>query len=330
MLYEIGDPQAYYLPDVICDFSGVTISQAAPNVVSVSPAKGRGAPDNYKACATYHDGWKIVSLWMFVGEKARAKGLAYGEASLARARRKLRSKNLADFTEARVSFFGDDSHYGDCAAENKSREVVMKLAAKHDDKKACALLFKEATGLALATPAGLAPLSAARPKPSPVVRLFSFTIPKSDIQIKIDLGGDKTIFSDAPASLYCGSTEFIAHPEADLLGELIDVPLSRLAFARSGDKGNKANIGVMPRRAEYAPYIWAALTPDVIAARFSHFNEGAIERFYLPGTSSMNIMLHEALGGGGMASMRFDPQGKTYGQILLQTPIPIPTHLLEP
>ena len=329
MLYEIGDPQAYYLPDVICDFSNVKITQAATNVVSVSSAQGHGAPENYKACATYHDGWKIVSLWMFVGEKARAKGAAYGEAALTRARKKLDIKNLPDFTEASVTFFGDDSHYGDFKGENNSREVVMKLAAKHKDKAPCALLYKEATGLALATPAGLASLSATRPKPTPVVRLFSFTVPKSSVTIRIDMDGAVSCFSDKSLRNQ-GTIPKKATPAVpDMMRDMIELPLSELAFARSGDKGNKANIGIMPRRKDYASYIWAALTPVVIATRFSHFNTGAIERFYLPGTASMNILLHEALGGGGMASMRFDPQGKSYGQILLQTPISIPRALME-
>ena len=329
MLYEIGDPQAYYLPDVICDFSNVKITQASTNVVSVSPAKGHGAPEDYKACATYHDGWKTLSLWMFVGEKARAKGEAYGKAALTRTRKKLQAKNQPDFTEASLSFFGNEGHYGDFKGKTNSREVVMKLAAKHKDKDPCALLYKEATGLALATPAGLVSPSATRPKPSPVVRLFSFTVPKSKIQIEIDVDGHKTIFPNASLILYRGSAESFKHPIPDMSGELIDVPLSKLAFVRSGDKGNKANIGVMPRREDHAPYIWAALSAEVIAARFSHFNTGVIERFYLPGTASMNILLHEALGGGGMASMRFDPQGKSYGQILLQTPISIPRALVE-
>lgn len=329
MLYEIGDPKAYYLPDVVCDFSGVTLTQLAKDVVAVSPAKGRGAPQNYKACVTYHDGWKIISLWMFVGEKAHAKGEAYGQASLTRARRKLRAKNLPDYTESSVTFFGDDSHYGNFSKDAAPREVVMKLAAKHEGKAACALLFKEATGLALATPVGLAPLSAARPKPTPVVRLFSFEVPKADITITIDVDGQFETQKDEISTKVLTIPNPALPPAPETSGPMTQVPLSQLAFARSGDKGNKANIGIMPRRAEFTPYIWAALSEAVITARFSHFNAGKIERFYLPGTSSMNILLHEALGGGGMASMRFDPQGKTYGQIILQTPISIPARLLE-
>lgn len=330
MLYEIDDPTSYMLPDVTCDFSQVTITQSGPDVVSVSPAKGRSAPVKYKACLTYHDGWKIVSLWMFVGEKARAKGLAYGNAALTRALRKLSENGLPRYTEASVTFFGDDSHYGKFVENKSSREVVMKLAAKHKDKNACALLFKEATGLALATPAGLAPLSAARPKPTPVIRLLSFLVPKSYIKISIDIDGEVTWFSDRLSTYGPSWAERIEPAPIDMIERLIEVPLSELAFARSGDKGNKANIGVMPRRAEYAPYIWDALSDDALYSRFEHFKTDFVERFYLPGTASINVVLHNVLGGGGMASMRFDPQGKTYGQILLQTPIPIPTHLLEP
>jgi len=329
MLYEIGDPQAYYLPDVLCDFSQVTLSQKSTDCVSVSPAQGRGAPENYKACLTYHEGWKIVSLWMFVGEEARRKGQAYGEAALTRARRKLRAKNLPDFTESSVTFFGDDSHYGDFSAPSSAREIVMKLAAKHESKAACALLFKEATGLALATPAGLAPLSAARPKPSPVIRLFSFKAAKSNIAITIDTHGAVETLRAHASVAPAPRPHPAPPPQPDMTGDIIDVPLVKLAYARSGDKGNKANIGIFPRRREFAPYIWAALTEDEISARFAHFNTGKTARYYLPGTASMNIVLDQALGGGGMTSMRFDPQGKTYGQIILQTPIPIPATLLE-
>ena len=329
MLYEIGDPQAYYLPDVICDFSDVTLEQVGPNKVAVSPAKGRGVPDTYKACATYNDGWKIVSLWLFVGDGAHGKGEAYGQASLKRAREKLRAKNLPDFTEASVEFFGNDSHYGEFSEARSSREVVMKLSAKHADKAACALLYREATGLALATPTGLAPLSAARPKPSPVVRLFSFKAPKEGIQISIDVDGQTEIMRDTVSGTSPQKPTPISLPEMPATEEMASVPLSTLAYGRSGDKGNKANIGIMPRRENYAPYIWAALSEDEIKMRFAHFNSGKVERFFLPGTRSMNILLHESLGGGGMASMRFDPQGKSYAQILLQTPIPIPARLLE-
>ena len=103
----------------------------------------------------------------------------------------------------------------------------------------------------------------------------------------------------------------------------------KLAWARSGDKGDKANVGVLPRHMDYAPWIWAALTEDEVTGRFAHFLDGDVQRFYLPGTGAINFLMDRILGGGGVASLRNDPQGKGYSQILLQTPIPIPQSLAE-
>ena len=70
----------------------------------------------------------------------------------------------------------------------------------------------------------------------------------------------------------------------------------KLAWARSGDKGDKANIGVIARKAEYLPYIWAALTEGSVAQRFSHFIEGGadaekVQRFYMPGSNAINFLI---------------------------------------
>ena len=97
----------------------------------------------------------------------------------------------------------------------------------------------------------------------------------------------------------------------------------------SGDKGNRANIGVIARRPEYLPYIWHALSPEVVAARFRHFLEGDVERFLLPGIGAINFVLHDVLGGGGVASLRNDPQGKAYAQILLAARVKVPQSLVD-
>ena len=112
--------------------------------------------------------------------------------------------------------------------------------------------------------------------------------------------------------------------------DLVTVPLERLAWGRSGDKGDKANIGIMARAEAYLPWIAQVLTSEYVATRFAHFmTTPAINRFYLPGLPGLNFVLHNALGGGGVASLRNDPQAKSFAQILLDTPISIPENLLE-
>ena len=108
----------------------------------------------------------------------------------------------------------------------------------------------------------------------------------------------------------------------------IEVPLVRLAWARSGDKGNTANIGVIARRPEWLPLLWARLTPQAVQAYLAHLVHGPVERFHLPGISAMNFLLHDVLGGGGMASLRTDNLAKAFAQVLLAMPVTVPAALL--
>ena len=100
--------------------------------------------------------------------------------------------------------------------------------------------------------------------------------------------------------------------------------LIRLAWARSGDKGDISNVGVIARRPEWLPLLWQELTTEKVGAYLAHLVHGAVERFHLPGIGAINFVLHEALDGGGPASHRLDPLGKGMAQILLDMPIEVP------
>ncbi|MEP4753046.1 MAG: hypothetical protein ABJZ74_09915, partial [Nitratireductor sp.] len=93
------------------------------------------------------------------------------------------------------------------------------------------------------------------------------------------------------------------------------------------DKGDIANIGILARKPDYLPYIRTALTEEVVKGYFAHLCNGVIERFDLPGSNALNFLLHESLGGGGIASVRIDPQGKGFAQMLLDIEIPVPADL---
>jgi len=334
MLYEIGDPQAYMLPDVVCDFSTARIEQVGENRVRVSGATGRAAPDTYKVSATYADEFRGGTYMTFYGIDADKKARALGAAVFEAARRMFKTFGLADFSETSIELIGTESQYGAFSAVTGSREVAMKIAAKHPDMAGIGIMLKEAVGLGLATPPGLSGFAGSRPSPSPVVRLFSCTVPKSQVQVRILLGGT-TVDCDEVygAALDTGAIARQAMPIATTNGKMLEVPLIALAWGRSGDKGNKANIGIIARRPEYLPYICAALTEDVVRARFAHFLEdastGSVERFLLPGSNAINFLLHDVLGGGGVASIRNDPQGKGYAQLLLSCPIPVPASIAE-
>ncbi|MGC6511910.1 MAG: acyclic terpene utilization AtuA family protein [Parvibaculales bacterium] len=341
MLYEIGDPQAYELPDVCCDFSAVQITQAGDDVVHVSHARGAAPSDKLKVSATFFDGFRAGTLLSFVGHECGEKAAHFAEMVVARTRQVLRERNLADFTETSVEVLGADSHYGADATDAEGREVVLKLAIKHPDQKGAGIFLKEVSGMSLATPPGLAMFAGARPKPSPVVRLFSFLTAKEALTVEIHLSGEVVIFTpDTPstseqAPVPVPTPKPTSMPDTpDMQGEMTEVPLIKLAWGRSGDKGNKANIGIIARQAAYLPYIWHSLDESVLADRFAHFIDAdrpasAVVRYLLPGSHAINFLIDKVLGGGGVASLRNDPQGKAFAQILLDQPISIPTHMAE-
>ena len=122
-------------------------------------------------------------------------------------------------------------------------------------------------------------------------------------------------------------------PTAETADNSVEVPLVVLAWGRSGDNGNKANVVIIARKAEYLPHIYQALTEAAVSERFAHFLEdnssGNVERFMLPGSNAINFLLHNVLVGGGVASLRNDPQCKGYAQLLLASNIPVPAAMAE-
>jgi hypothetical protein len=330
MLYEIGDPQAYLLPDVVCDFADVRIEQVAANRVAVNGARGRPAPDTYKVSATYLDGYRGGRLTTFYGRDAEDKAVAFSEAVFRRVRTGLRARNLADFTETSVEVLGAESHYGASRRLERPREVVAKIAVRHPEEAGISVFMKESTGLGLAAPPSASGFTGGgRGGAQPVVRLFSFLLPKRDLTIRIDVAGRDIAFQEAPGAAFDPTS--LPRPQLPapppLEGETILVPLSALAWGRSGDKGDKANIGIIARRSAFYPYVRRAMTADVVASRFAHFLQGAVERFELPGACAVNFLLHGALGGGGIASLRNDAQGKGFASLLLDHPVEVPRSL---
>lgn len=102
------------------------------------------------------------------------------------------------------------------------------------------------------------------------------------------------------------------------------VRLLDIAHARSGDKGDTANVGVIANRPEWYPLISRELTQARVARHFSGMITGAVDRFELPNLNALNFLLHGALGGGGTLSLKTDAQGKVYSTALLRMMLEIP------
>jgi hypothetical protein len=333
MLYEIGDPRAYIVPDVVCDFTQARYEQVAKDRVRVSGAKGRPATDTYKVSTTFPDGYKLSTIFMLGGREAVAKGTHSANAIIKKTRRVFGEKGWPDYRDVSIEVIGGEATYGPHARTADSREVVVKIAAKHDSKEALALLGREIAPMSTGGVVGMTgSFGAGRAAPTPVIRMFSCLVPKSQVPVTIDLDGRQIPMQEGARSGGFTTAQLpVEAPPAPPLGATATetVPLVALAYGRSGDKGDNANIGIFARRPEYVPILESEVTEEAVATYFAHRIDGQVTRWRLPGIGGFNFLLRRALGGGGMASLKADPLAKAFAQMLLDLPVRVPAELAK-
>ena len=270
-----------------------------------------------------------------IGIDAAAKAQRTGEAVLQRCRVLLAQAGLSDFTSTHIDLFGAETLYGEQARTSASREVMVRITASHSSRQALDLFAREIAPSGTSWSPGTTGPGVGRPSASPLIKPFAFLLPKAAVQVRVRLDGKAL---DGQMGVVSGGAERSEAPSPGLSKPSdAQVPvwaepaepqqrvrLIQLAWARSGDKGDMSNIGVVARRPEWLPLLWNRLTPEVVQAYFKHLVHGPVERFHLPGISAINYLLHQALDGGGPASSRIDPLGKGMGQMLLDIELLVP------
>lgn len=333
VLYEVGDPAAYVLPDVVADFTQLSLKQQGVDRVEVSGARGRSATAQYKVSATFQDGYRATALVCIIGPEAARKAERTGQALLERARMHLRALALPDFSATHVEVLGAEASYGAQSRARDTREVVLRLVVDHPNAKALEALAREVGSSGLSFTPGTAALIGGRPKPSPVVRLFSFLIDKSRLPAPRVTVGEEPAFEVpvVPGNGEMHSASALPEPASPVhKGELVEVSLAQVAHARSGDKGDSSNVAIFCRDPKFYEHLRQELSCERMAAVFGDAVQGPIQRFEAPGLSALNFLMHNALGGGGMATQRIDALGKAYGQRALEMRVRVPAHWLTP
>lgn len=328
ILYEIGDPASYVMPDVVCDLRQVTVEAAGPERVRVTGARGRPPSDSLKVSVTYADGYQVDPILAIRGFDAVEKAGKTADALLRRTRRQMQEAGFADYADTLVEFLGAEALYGPHGRADATREIALRIAVRHADRRALEFLRREVTSPGTSMGPGTRGHFGGRTDIRPVVRLFSCLVPKAMVVPEVvDGHGRLALRAAAPGSPR--SPETVTTVDAQPPIEPVLVRLVDLAWARSGDKGDDCNIGIIARKPDYLPALRHGLTEAAVAAWMAHLIEGPVERFDLPGLGALNFVIHRALGGGGMASLRSDPLGKSFAQILLEMPVPMPAVLVR-
>ncbi|MDB5965611.1 MAG: terpene utilization protein AtuA [Polaromonas sp.] len=337
MLYEIADPATYILPDVICDFTQVSLAQAGAQRVEVRGARGRAPTSSYKVSATYVQGFKSSAQLTIVGFDAVAKARRTAAAILDRTGAMLDKAGFGPYSATHVEVLGAESCYGPHARAGATREAVVRVTVTHARKDALDLFAREIAPAGTSWAPGTTG-AGGRPSASPSIRQFGFLLDKSRLTPTMSLEGQSTPVPQPAGEAHPAASARTAGHEsqgaapAPLASErpsgVVEVPLIRLAYARSGDKGDISNIGVIARQPGFLPLLRAQVTEAAVAAYLAHLVKGRVTRFDVPGIQAFNFVCEQALGGGGMASLRNDPLGKGMAQILLSMPVQVPVALL--
>ncbi|MFC4945747.1 acyclic terpene utilization AtuA family protein [Pseudonocardia sp. GCM10023141] len=327
VLYEIGDPGAYLMADVTCDWREVRLEQDGPDRVRVAGARGRAATTTYKVTATYVQGYRALTTAMFAGVGAAGKARRMAEALLTRTARIARDRELGALSETSVEIVGAGDIMG-FERDDTATEAVVKIGVTGPDKATLEVFAREFAGFALVAQ-GMTGMFAGRPRVAPVFAVHHLRADKASTPVTVLLDDERATVEIAP-----GDPDAVTGtPVLDEAVPAVDgqeVPLLRIATGRSGDKGNLANIGLIARRPEFTPVLAEQVTAERIAAHFAHVLHGGVRRWALPGMSAINIVLDEVLGGtGGTSTLRYDPQGKSYAAMLLTMPVRVPAGLLD-
>lgn len=330
IVYEIGDPSNYILPDVVLDFTQVKLTQKENDVVFVSGAKGYPPTTSYKVSLTWSKGFMISGSLLIGGIDALNKAKAVGSSIVNRVRKLFKMFQLPDFTDVNIEYLGAEEIYGPHSRTTRSREVLLRITVSHTVPKALGIFARELAPSATNMSPGITGSGMGRPKLSPKLYYLSALVDKKLISISIHIGESTEKF-----------TEFLDHSKVErTISNLssqskinssltIQVPLISLCYGRSGDKGDIGNIGIIARKPEYYEFIKTHLTSQRVHEYLDYYVKGKVERYELPGIHSFNFVCTKSLGGGGLQSSRIDRQGKCLAQILLDYPVHVPIEWVQ-
>lgn len=319
LLYEVSDPQHYFVADVVADFSDVRLEQVGADRVSVSGARGLGRTGTYKASLTYDEGWRAQALFPVIGHEAGEKAARTGEALLKRTGDMLARAQMPPYSRQRCDVVGGE---GDGATT-----AICRIVVDHPDKAGADLMVYEHSAAISHMSVGISATLGAATRP--VQRIAGFLLPKSAVSLEVSVDG-----APVPVTIETAATDDDVRPAPPPLpappgdaDPALTVPLIRLAWARSGDKGNLFNVAFIARRPDFLPYIAAALSPEAVGAHYGRvIGDGtpyAAEAYSAPGFHALNFVVGGSMEGGVMSTLRIDAVAKGMAQRILDFPVPV-------
>jgi len=312
LLYEMGDP-AYVAPDCVAYFNTIELSDDGPDRVAVRGVRGAQAPEKFKVSISFEQGFRAFGRLMVSGPDARRKAEHVAKVFWESA------GGAGHYADTLTQFVGDDSCHPSVTG-GEPGEILLQVAARDDDRDKLANDFApQLVPKVLSTVPGITYLAdQGRPRPSGVVGYWPALIGRDSVRVEVEVGGERVaVPTAAPPTKAAVVTPPPLAPHQPDSSSTKRVRLSELCLARSGDKGDTCNVGVIARSPEIRAWMYDYLTAERVKAYFGDMVKGEVERFEVPNLLALNFLLHGSLGGGGTLSLLLDAQGKTYASYLL-------------
>lgn len=337
LFYEMGDPHCYITPDVVADFTSVQLKQISSNAVEISGVRGFEPTPLYKVSMAYKDGFKCSGSILISGPDARAKAETFSSIFWKRCKNELKKDS---FLETHTEYIGWNTCHRSLAHQEEGNEILLRLSVRSETESSLKTFRKMISALILSGPPGVTVLSDSIGKVHSVVSYWPSLLPKNLIYPIIACNDEEQILKSIQEGSYepqnhvdQGANKvsqklndvFSSFKKGD--GEL--VPLYEICLARSGDKGDMVNIGVLARSPRAYEFIKKELNAQRIKDLFQELCFGDVSRYSLDGLLGLNFLLEKSLGGGGSRSLRADAQGKTFSQALLRQKICVPSDVLK-
>jgi hypothetical protein len=329
LVYEMGDPHCYLTPDVTADFTSFEVEDLGKNRVRISQAGGSPPPETLKVSISYKDGFKAHGYLVVSSPRPVSKAHKIAET--------LWNRLGIDFEERNAELVGYNSCHQQILSSTEPPEVLLRLSVRDHSREKVVEFAKNLTSLILNTVSGVA-IVGARPRVQEVIAYWPCLVPADVVQPEVIVLGREKALPVPPREAGLSGTRgqtrdsqpFHEWTPTQSYSAETAVPLRHFCYARSGDKGDTCNIGLVARSDQGYLWLLENITADRVKDFFSEICKGEVERYEVPNLKALNFLLHNALGGGGTASLRVDPQGKTLAEAILNMEVVVPEELTEP
>lgn len=332
LLYEMGDPKNYLSPDVVADFSSIQIEDLGNNRVSVYGVRGRPSTPFLKVSMAYQDGYKAKGSVIISGGEALKKARVFEKIFWERLGMEYEKKN--------TEYVGYNATHHHLAKGAEPSEVLLQFSVYDKDKDKIRIFSENIAPVILSGPPGVA-VTGGRPRPHGVMTYWPTLVPKKSVTAVVkllDSEGEIRETYQVPSETGFESESGVVESqkqECESLGNYKPpklentrrVKLSEICLARSGDKGDMVNIGVVARTPAIYKFLKENLTAAYIKDLFDGMCKGPVTRYELDNLEALNFLLDHSLDGGGTKSLMIDAQGKTFAPALLNQEIEVPEEL---